>query len=120
MSRTLRQALTPLLASEEAIMTAINAAYSDRSSQASEVLRLIDRAGEGETGEFTLSREDLLETEGRAPIIQLVNQLLFDAVKSGASDIHIQPYEDRLMVRQRIDGVLLDSFEIPKRFQEEV
>ncbi len=120
LSRTLRQALTPLLASEEAIMTAINAAYSDRSSQASEVLRLIDRAGEGETGEFILSREDLLETEGRAPIIQLVNQLLFDAVKSGASDIHIQPYEDRLMVRQRIDGVLLDSFEIPKRFQEEV
>jgi general secretion pathway protein E len=120
LSRTLRQALTPLLASEEAIMTAINAAYSDRSSQASEVLMLIDRAGEGETGEFILSREDLLETEGRAPIIQLVNQLLFDAVKSGASDIHIQPYEDRLMVRQRIDGVLLDSFEIPKRFQEEV
>mgnify|MGYP000412539761 FL=1 len=66
------------------------------------------------------SREDLLDTEGRAPIIRLVNHLLFDAVKAGASDVHIQPYEDRVVVRQRIDGVLFDSFEIPKAVQEEV
>jgi general secretion pathway protein E len=120
LSRTLGHSLLPLLASEAAITSAINAAYSDRTSQADEVLRLID-ADEQEVADFNpVTREDLLETDGRAPIIQLVNQLLFDAVKSGASDIHIQPYEDRLMVRQRIDGVLLDSFEIPKRFQEEV
>ena len=66
------------------------------------------------------TREDLLDTEGRAPIIRLVNHLLFDAVKAGASDVHIQPYEDRVIVRQRIDGVLFDSFEIPKAVQEEV
>ena len=68
----------------------------------------------GEVSALSTSREDLLDTEGRAPIIRLVNHLLFDAVKAGASDVHIQPYEDRVMVRQRIDGVLFDSFEIPK------
>jgi len=120
LSRLLKQPVLPMLASESAITTAINAAYADRSSQAQEVLRSIDSQGFDENAANWVSREDLLETDGRAPIIQLVNQLLFDAVKSGASDIHIQPYEDRLMVRQRIDGVLLDSFEIPKRFQEEV
>ncbi len=120
LSRTLKLPLVPFLATEVAVTTAINAAYSDRSSQADEVLRLIDNGGTGNETITKVSREDLLETDGRAPIIQLVNQLLFDAVKGGASDIHIQPYEDRLMVRQRIDGVLLDSFEVPKRFQEEV
>lgn len=120
LSRLLKQMTLPILATEPAIMAAINAAYSDRSSQAQEVLRSIDTQGLEESAANWVSREDLLETDGRAPIIQLVNQLLFDAVKGGASDIHIQPYEDRLMVRQRIDGVLLDSFEIPKRFQEEV
>ncbi len=120
LSRMLKTSLFPLLASEGAINAAINAAYSDRTSQADEVLRLIDTEGAGNETVAKVSREDLLETDGRAPIIQLVNQLLFDAVKGGASDIHIQPYEDRLMVRQRIDGVLLDSFEVPKRFQEEV
>ena len=53
-------------------------------------------------------------------MIRLVNHLLSDAVKAGASDIHIQPYEDRIVVRQRIDGVLSDSIEVPKTVQEEV
>ncbi len=120
LSRKLEHPLLPLMTTETALTAAVNAAYSDRSSQADEVLRLIDVDSGEELSAKPVTREDLLETDGRAPIIQLVNQLLFDAVKSGASDIHIQPYEDRLMVRQRIDGVLLDSFEVPKRFQEEV
>ena len=53
------------------------------------------------------SREDLARHRRPAPIIRLVNHLLFDAVKAGASDVHIQPYEDRVIVRQRIDGVLV-------------
>src|SRR3954454_18042533 len=45
---------------------------------------------------------------------------LFDAVKSHASDVHVQPYEERLVVRTRIDGMLYDSFELPKTIQEEI
>ncbi|MEO8460367.1 MAG: type II secretion system ATPase GspE [Dokdonella sp.] len=50
--------------------------------------------------------EDLLESEDDAPIIRLINALLTEAVKEGVSDIHVEPYENRLVVRFRIDGVL--------------
>lgn len=50
--------------------------------------------------------EDLLESEDDAPIIRLINALLTEAVKEGASDIHIEPFENRLVVRFRLDGVL--------------
>jgi general secretion pathway protein E len=50
--------------------------------------------------------EDLLESDDDAVIIRLINALLTQAVKEGASDIHIEPFENRLVVRYRIDGVL--------------
>lgn len=50
--------------------------------------------------------EDLLETEDDAPIIRLINALLTQAVKENASDIHIEPFENRLLVRIRVDGIL--------------
>jgi general secretion pathway protein E len=49
---------------------------------------------------------DLLESEDDAPIIRLINALLTQAVKDNASDIHIEPFENRLVVRFRVDGVL--------------
>jgi general secretion pathway protein E len=49
---------------------------------------------------------DLLESDDEAPIIRLINAVLTEAVKKNASDIHIEPYENRLAVRFRIDGVL--------------
>ncbi len=49
---------------------------------------------------------DLLESEDDAPIIRLINGLLTEAVREGASDIHLEPFEERLSVRFRIDGVL--------------
>ena len=52
-----------------------------------------------------------------APIIKLVNNILFQAVKRGASDIHIEPFEKELRVRYRIDGVMLDVMSPPKRIQ---
>lgn len=50
--------------------------------------------------------EDLLEAEDDAPIIRLINVLLTEAVRENASDIHIEPFEDHLVVRMRVDGVL--------------
>lgn len=58
--------------------------------------------------------EDLLESADEAPIIRLINALLAEAVKENASDIHIEPYEDRLVVRFRIDGVLKEILQ-PRR-----
>ncbi|QDQ25518.1 type II secretion system protein GspE [Chitinimonas arctica] len=58
--------------------------------------------------------EDLLEAEDDAPIIRLINALLTEALREGASDIHIEPFETRSVVRFRIDGKLKDVIE-PKR-----
>jgi general secretion pathway protein E len=58
--------------------------------------------------------EDLLESEDDAPIIRLINALLTEAVKENASDIHIEPFENRLVVRFRCDGVLREVLE-PQR-----
>ena len=49
---------------------------------------------------------DLLDQDDDAPIIRLINSLLAEAVKVGASDIHVETYETRLIVRFRVDGVL--------------
>ena len=58
--------------------------------------------------------EDLLEQEGDAPIIRLINAVLSEAVKESASDIHIESFEKRLVIRFRVDGVLREAVE-PKR-----
>lgn len=56
---------------------------------------------------------DIEEIAGRSPVIRLVNYLIFNAVKEGASDIHIEPGERCLRVRYRIDGRLYKSLEVP-------
>ncbi len=66
---------------------------------------------EEDTDLFLIAQElpeqsDLLESDDEAPIIRLINALLTEAIKENASDIHIEPYENRLVVRMRIDGVL--------------
>ncbi len=59
--------------------------------------------------------EDLLSIVDKAPAIKLVNKILFHAVHSRASDIHIEPYEQEVKIRFRVDGVLRDVLTLPKR-----
>ena len=78
----------------------------------SEATQMVDDLG----GEFDLERlahelpesTDLLETGDEAPIIRLINALLTQAIREGASDIHLEAFEDRSVVRFRVDGVLRD------------
>jgi len=58
--------------------------------------------------------EDLLESQDDAPIIRLLNALLSEAIKEGASDVHIETFESRVMVRFRVDGILREILE-PQR-----
>ena len=67
-----------------------------------------------EVAESLPEPEDLLESEDDAPIIRLLNALLSQAIKEGASDIHIEPFEARLLVRLRVDGVLREILEPPR------
>ncbi|RMG52637.1 MAG: type II secretion system protein GspE [Gammaproteobacteria bacterium] len=59
--------------------------------------------------------EDLLESQDDAPIIRLINALLTQAIKENASDIHIEPFENRLVIRFRVDGVLREVLEPPRK-----
>lgn len=56
---------------------------------------------------------DLLESEDDAPIIRLINAILTESIKLQASDIHIEPFEDKLIVRVRVDGILREMLELP-------
>ncbi len=119
-SRVLGRFAEPLVAREETILAAVDSAWARQDSRTQDVIDTIDGTNlEADVARFS-EDEDLLGSDGRAPVIRLVNHLLFDAVRAGASDVHIQPYRDRIVVRQRIDGVLFDTFEIPKNVQEEV
>ena len=60
--------------------------------------------------------EDLLDLANRAPVVKLVNTIFFQAVQSRASDIHVEPYENEVIVRFRIDGVLHNRFTLPKQY----
>jgi len=59
--------------------------------------------------------EDLLNIANKAPVIKLANKIIFQAVNSRASDIHIEPYENEARIRFRIDGVLHDATTLPRR-----
>ncbi|WP_321492291.1 type II secretion system ATPase GspE [uncultured Desulfobacter sp.] len=60
---------------------------------------------------------DLLDDTSDAPVIRLVNQMISQSVKAGASDIHIEPFQDELVVRYRIDGILYPMMTPSKMFQ---
>ena len=57
---------------------------------------------------------DLLDSDNDAPIIKFINAVLTEALKNKASDIHIEPYDNRLTVRYRIDGVLQEILDTKK------
>jgi len=82
-------------------------AYEQYSGEAMQMMDdLDDEADLFEIAQALPEPEDLLESEDDAPIIRLINALLTQAIKEDASDIHIEPYEAKLVVRFRVDGVL--------------
>ena len=124
-ARFLGRPVAPALAPAVDVANAINAAYQRRTGQAQTFIDKLDRNGESRQDVLAevrglAGREDLLDVASRAPVIKLVNLILFEAVQGRASDVHVQPYEESLVVRMRIDGVLYDLFDVPKSLQEEV
>ncbi len=88
--------------------------------EAQNINRIIEDIGD-KGFEFIKEEEEdvgyLKDLASEAPIIKLVNMLITRAVESRASDIHIEPFEDEMKVRYRIDGVLHDIESIPKKLQ---
>ena len=87
-------------------------------SQSGEAIDMMEGLGDeldlSSIAESLAEPEDLLETEDDAPIIKLINALLTQAVKQNASDIHIEPFENRVLVRMRVDGVMREVLQ-PQR-----
>ena len=110
-----------ILTTQEEISKAINSAY-DRTSQdhADQVMPDMDV----EDPEAIISEieeaADLLDDTSDAPVIKLVNLMLSQAVREGASDIHIEPYQDLIKIRKRVDGILYDMYSPPKHVQSKL
>jgi type II secretory ATPase GspE/PulE/Tfp pilus assembly ATPase PilB-like protein len=93
--------------SVESFDSMLRVAYEAGSGAAMQMLEgLDDNTDLAHLAEDIPESSDLLESDDEAPIIRLINALLTQAVKENASDIHIEPYENRLVIRFRVDGVL--------------
>lgn len=104
-----------VLAPQNEIFVAINSAYDMTSQDAAD--RVMQDMHE-EDPESILSQieetADLLDDTSDAPVIKLVNLVLSQAVRDGASDIHIEPYKNRVKIRKRVDGILYDMYSPPR------
>jgi type IV pilus assembly protein PilB len=115
----------PVVASETAIRGSIDRYYG--STHAIELKKVMEDLSEesGSDLEVLEEEEDLdlatLEEESeQAPVVKLVNLILTDAIKRGASDIHIEPYEKEYRVRYRIDGILYEMMHPPLKLKEAI
>jgi type IV pilus assembly protein PilB len=116
----------PVVASETAISEAIHKFYGDVETVEELDKVMKDLTGEdadalelaGEEAEMDLATLEKAAEE--APIIKLVNLILTDAVKRGASDIHVEPYEKELRVRFRIDGILQNVMAPPMKLKDAI
>lgn len=111
--------IKPVISSSYEIVNAINTVYNRTSSSGDEAIEELDESA-GEINADFNEPVDLLDATDEAPIIRLVNSLLFRSVKQKASDIHIEPFEKELVIRFRIDGVLYDIMSPPKRAQNSI
>ncbi|HEV2315572.1 MAG TPA: type IV-A pilus assembly ATPase PilB [Candidatus Acidoferrales bacterium] len=115
----------PVVASESAISEAIGKFYG--AAESVEELDKVMKDLAGEDAALELSQEEadmdlasLEKAAEEAPIIKLVNLILTDAVKRGASDIHVEPYEKEYRVRFRIDGILQNVMSPPMKLRDAI
>jgi len=101
---------------ETAIAALVRALYDLKSGVAQDTLNAIESVDDLSQ----LARQEVLSDRVDAPVIKLVNGVLLEAVKERATDIHLEPFESKLLVRYRIDGVLHDRYELTKGHQSPV
>ncbi|MFY3742841.1 type II secretion system ATPase GspE [Anaeromyxobacter sp. Red801] len=119
-SMLLGAAVAPEVAPPQVVLDAINAVYDRAADEHDKLMEDLETEDLESVAHELQEPTDLLEADDEAPIIRLVNSLLFRAVKERASDIHINPEEKDISVRYRIDGVLREVIRPPKRFQASI
>ena len=108
-----------VVASEQAIKEAIEKYYSEKGPDLDEVMQGFDDSEVTlvEADGDDMNVVDLEKSAEEAPVVKLVNLILLDAIKKGASDIHVEPYEKDFRVRFRIDGVLYEVMRPPMKLR---
>ena len=122
--------IEPVVASETALAEAIRKNYGsiEEQERQRELEAIVSFIGEAEQemleveggDETTLNLEQLEKAAEEAPVIKLVNYFLTDAVKRGASDIHMEPYETEYRVRYRVDGILQTIMSPPIKLRDAI
>jgi len=110
--------LFPVIAGEYTLRNLIEKYYEASDQQLQSILK--DMEETGEDVEVVEEEEDEAATQAQiddAPVVKLINGLLTDAVRRGASDIHIEPFEHEIRVRYRIDGALLEIMRPPLKMK---
>lgn len=105
-----------VVASETAIESAIKKYYVPQGADISKMMSdmATDAAGQVSEIDTTVAIDDSKATATDGPIINFVNRMLAEAIQSGVSDIHIEPYEKRLRIRFRLDGTLIEKVQPPQ------
>jgi len=118
--------IEPVVASESSIIEGIDKAYgTSKEEELEQVMQSMNDMGEGtdvelQAEEHELELKELERAADEAPIVKLVNLVLTDAVKRGASDIHMEPYEKEFRVRFRIDGILQSIMNPPLKLKDAI
>ena len=109
-----------VLSSEHEVLGAISRFYEQSADTPEEMIQSMDTESSDRLLHELEETEDLLDVSDEAPVIKLVNLILFQAVKERASDVHIEPFQKELKVRYRIDGILYQRLNPPKRYQSAI
>jgi general secretion pathway protein E len=97
-----------------AITSVIDVAYEQKTTVIDEVVEELDSQNLDQLVDEVSTSDDLLDVVNRPPVIRLVNDILFRALQLRASDIHVHPYESKIQIRYRIDGILYDTLSLNK------
>ncbi len=100
------------VATRAAFTSVIDIAYEQRTTVIEEVAEELDSQNLDQLVDEVAASDDLLDVVNRPPVIRLVNDILFRALQLRASDIHVHPYESKIQIRYRIDGILYDTLSL--------
>jgi type IV pilus assembly protein PilB len=109
-----------VVASEQAIEGAVEKYYTSNVTFDDVMLDFDDDEVDIVDAEEDMNELDLEKSAGDAPVIKLVNLILLDAIRKGASDIHVEPFEKQLRVRYRIDGMLYEVMKPPVKLKHAI
>ena len=125
--RITRLEISPLIASEKAIIDKLNAFDAAKGGSMEDIIQDAQKQDEADAdadsieavkeGIEEVNLDQLASSSGEAPVIKLANLIIVQAIKDRASDIHLEPFEKNMRLRYRVDGVLMDATPPPKQMQ---